>query len=632
MKIKCLLLVSLFSSTLFANGIVFEIHWRASEDSSASARQDRDTEDFVFLNSNPIHFHVVPGSVVSMVSRQGAVRSISRGIGSRLFLNVGNNVVSYTYVTRGAEFMSSGFLESVLYQTVAGRVQKICETLAVAGQRARGSCQSQFHMTLEELDPQLAAQIRELAALLESLQKYSKVDEFKEKFKLAQALLEKMANLEFSELAPEDFEAFGQAKEAILNLRKDIAVLQQEIRETQSRIKENLEKKSSLIKNELSREGIPSLSRPKMEITFASSESGSSTGGEGDTFDKENNIYKTYANKVLDELQANLRSNDRLAFISNVEAWTKTVATYERIALDRQHFSKREWEAFQEHYEAVATFVESHLDKDLWFKDSPIPVEIRESLRAEMRELAESESSDLESALKKLSTKNLTPEQKTSIELVAALVLVAKELSKAPKREEVLPDFRDTVIEATKVIASGISCLAKAQLTSRLGSFYELVSGKSICDGSELSTTERVLSGVELALGTPKLLTFLGTVVGVGTFAKKAEKVMASASDAFKKVGNMAEFFETAFGKLLKSKSAKTSRMIQGQSVYRIESSVQASAEVALRKGDQFYLDGLHKDHLEVFSAKGKFIAVLNLDGSFNLKKFERAAKEGRRI
>lgn len=51
-----------------------------------------------------------------------------------------------------------------------------------------------------------------------------------------------------------------------------------------------------------------------------------------------------------------------------------------------------------------------------------------------------------------------------------------------------------------------------------------------------------------------------------------------------------------------------------------------------LKKGYGFYLDALHKDHLEVIDKQGKVIAVLNLDGSLNKKKTERVLKEGRRV
>jgi len=49
-----------------------------------------------------------------------------------------------------------------------------------------------------------------------------------------------------------------------------------------------------------------------------------------------------------------------------------------------------------------------------------------------------------------------------------------------------------------------------------------------------------------------------------------------------------------------------------------------------LKKGDKLYLDGLHKDHFEVFNKRGKVKDVLNLDGTSNSKKFNLAS--GRRL
>lgn len=51
---------------------------------------------------------------------------------------------------------------------------------------------------------------------------------------------------------------------------------------------------------------------------------------------------------------------------------------------------------------------------------------------------------------------------------------------------------------------------------------------------------------------------------------------------------------------------------------------------VMIKKGDQFYLDGQHKDHLELFDKRGNFKAVLNLDGTINQAKTEVA--KGRKL
>lgn len=80
-------------------------------------------------------------------------------------------------------------------------------------------------------------------------------------------------------------------------------------------------------------------------------------------------------------------------------------------------------------------------------------------------------------------------------------------------------------------------------------------------------------------------------------------------------VGNMGEFFkQSGFGSQMKESAQNTSQLFQRQSVYQ----AQGPVGDYIAKGDKYYLDGLHKDHIEVFDSKGKVKAVLNIDGSFN--------------
>lgn len=66
----------------------------------------------------------------------------------------------------------------------------------------------------------------------------------------------------------------------------------------------------------------------------------------------------------------------------------------------------------------------------------------------------------------------------------------------------------------------------------------------------------------------------------------------------------------------IKSSSRKTSKIYDGQTVYKVTKNAGP-----LRKGDHYYLDGLHKDHIEVFDKNGRFLKVLNLDGTVNASK-----------
>lgn len=85
-----------------------------------------------------------------------------------------------------------------------------------------------------------------------------------------------------------------------------------------------------------------------------------------------------------------------------------------------------------------------------------------------------------------------------------------------------------------------------------------------------------------------------------------------------KAVANMNEFFETEFGSNIKGNVSKNGKMVDGQQVYKVDN--KQLKKYGLKKNDQLYLDGMHKDHLEVFNSSGKLEKVLNLDGSVKEK------------
>ncbi|WP_217559315.1 hypothetical protein [Paenibacillus sp. GbtcB18] len=95
-------------------------------------------------------------------------------------------------------------------------------------------------------------------------------------------------------------------------------------------------------------------------------------------------------------------------------------------------------------------------------------------------------------------------------------------------------------------------------------------------------------------------------------------------------VSKIQEFFQlNSFGKVLEDVATKTSIQYQGQSVYRVTKKIHHDY---INKKDGFYLDGLHKNHLEVVDKFGYVKVVLNLDGSINFDKTEKALKENRFI
>jgi len=85
------------------------------------------------------------------------------------------------------------------------------------------------------------------------------------------------------------------------------------------------------------------------------------------------------------------------------------------------------------------------------------------------------------------------------------------------------------------------------------------------------------------------------------------------------KVNNMKEFFrDTKFGRELSQYVRKTSQRYHNQPIYEV---IEKTKYRFLKKGDLFYLDPKHKDHIEVFNQLKKPVCVLNINGTYNQQK-----------
>ena len=138
---------------------------------------------------------------------------------------------------------------------------------------------------------------------------------------------------------------------------------------------------------------------------------------------------------------------------------------------------------------------------------------------------------------------------------------------------------------------------------------------------------------VKAALSVKEAADTLGLGAAVGGKGLAALGVIGKNKQAYQPnqgaVGNMGEFFkQTGSGETSKNSSQKTSKIYQGQTVYKATTKINEH----IRNGDQFYLDGKHKDHIEVFDESNKIRTVLKLDGSVNYDKWNNAKKEGRTL
>ncbi|MCO8180552.1 RHS repeat-associated core domain-containing protein [Streptococcus suis] len=210
---------------------------------------------------------------------------------------------------------------------------------------------------------------------------------------------------------------------------------------------------------------------------------------------------------------------------------------------------------------------------------------------------------------------------------------------------------------ATDLISMGGSKFGKlAKVATKADNLFDVVKGSKIVtrankaiDGTKTFIKSNVGKLLDTPFGfSPQLAGVGGMTMNAGgtslrevgqnvkkgfdnlvqAFAKNGDETVHGAgrgSKNSKAVGNMSEFLESDFGQEIGNSLQKTKKRYDGQSVYKVTENIGE-----LKKGDQIYLDGLHKDHLEIFDKRGRLKDVLNLDGTSNLDKLNKAI--GRRL
>ncbi|OZM58405.1 hypothetical protein CIB95_02210 [Lottiidibacillus patelloidae] len=134
---------------------------------------------------------------------------------------------------------------------------------------------------------------------------------------------------------------------------------------------------------------------------------------------------------------------------------------------------------------------------------------------------------------------------------------------------------------------------------------------------------EEGMKGVAKEAGKEALYT--AATGGGGKFlAKYGAKALGPliSNATVKSVSNMNEFFDMEFGQSIKNSLSKSNIKYDGQVIYKV---TQKTSSEYLKKGYGIYLDGMHKDHLEVINKTGHVIHVLNLDGTLNTDKTKKA-------
>jgi hypothetical protein len=226
-----------------------------------------------------------------------------------------------------------------------------------------------------------------------------------------------------------------------------------------------------------------------------------------DPFDPTHDPYAIYAASILAQLNAtvyNGKVQDRATFQSIVEGWRTNQHVVQHALELRAGVSQAEWGAFLNAQTSVLTFLRQFMDDNGWFRDVPIPAELKGLVDLIMAARFANQSKALKQALNGWAEAQLTPQQQlfadTLLSMKDVVVAYDEEVAEEPEVATTMSKFFDGAI----VVAKEVGKLAL--YVSPVGPFIaicEAAWGHELClpSGRSLSKGERIFSAAGVFVG-----------------------------------------------------------------------------------------------------------------------------------
>ena len=245
-------------------------------------------------------------------------------------------------------------------------------------------------------------------------------------------------------------------------------------------------------------------------------------------FDADNNQYDRDASIFIAEITKLTNGGtvtDRGSFIRLVLAWKENQEAIKYSLQERAYASANEYAAFLNAQQRVFNFLANYLDESMWFRDSPIPIAIRQIvddwgwggdedqkpwpyfLNARYLKYGFETWYNEQLTPAQLLFLNMLPGTKDYVQAVAFMVKASEE-----GLDEVLAASDDVM---QNLVYAGLRVgVGFIPVVGTLLDFCELVTGTEFCmpGGRELSAFERSMAGVGLLAGNGALWRTLGTV------------------------------------------------------------------------------------------------------------------------
>lgn len=517
----------------------YSFHWtrtQANDSCESADLKNHDGDAYFRVNDTPLPTYQVPGALVT--NGDGSQSNVAEAGFDSVLLRVGENAFLFGAWNESGDNSCVQSREVVHLISLPLGIDKPLFDVYRDGTGFTGEVK--LGLSLTEINPPLAQDIANLEVLLaarraEIFANASKVTDLAAKLKRLDDLDAELTDLvtrPLDEIDQEDLDAILDKYADVVDAQTREA-LEQLVEDLQQSIADLHEELASLIDNfgaqadaaadlatlaareggfdpdDPSGYGLGAGAAPVVEIPDLSAVPGAFSSG--------NDPYDAYADAVIAALADDVENGEvvgRADFVAQVRGWRANSAALSK-AITMNGGSLAETNAFLNAQNKVTAYVQKFMDAQDWFKDSPVPADVRGYVGGVFKNKFGGLADELKDALNGLPTADAidltqTPVFKTIIAFGGAMSAID---------DAATPYFQmmATLVQATTRVAIGFVPVVGPTLD-----FCEAVTGKAWClsDGKELSTEERIFAGAGVAAGG--LGKFWGGVKNAGVGAKAA--------------------------------------------------------------------------------------------------------------
>lgn len=517
----------------------YSFHWtrtQANDSCESADLKNHDGDAYFRVNDTPLPTYQVPGALVT--NADGSQSNVAEAGFDSVLLRVGENAFLFGAWNESGDNSCVQSREVVHLISLPLGIDKPLFDVYRDGTGFTGEVK--LGLSLTEINPPLAQDIANLEVLLaarrvEIFANASKVNDLAAKLKRLDDLDAELTDLvtrPLDEIDQEDLDAIlgkyadvvdAQTREALEQLVEDLQQSIADLHEELASLIDNFgaqadaaadlatlaAREGGFDPDDPSGYGLGAGAAPVVEIPDLSGVSGAFSSG--------NDPYDAYADAVIAALADDVENGEvvgRADFVAQVRGWRANSAALSK-AIAMNGGSLAETNAFLNAQNKVTAYVQKFMDAQDWFKDSPMPADVRGYVGGVFKNKFGALADELKDALNGLPTADAIDLTQTPV--FQTIIAFGGAMSAIDDAATPYFEMMATLVQATTRIAVGFVPVVGPTLD-----FCEAVTGKAWClsDGKELSTEERIFAGAGVAAGG--LGKFWGGVKNAGVGAKAA--------------------------------------------------------------------------------------------------------------